>query len=335
MESAPNVTFLAAFIAGLISFVTPCVLPLVPVYLSILSGASFDELTGKKGAMSAEEQRAIQMRVVSNAITFIIGFSSIFIVAGIAAGTFGQALKSLQGGSGWLVTNLLLVVFGPLLFLMGLNFSGLYKPRFLNQEKRFQLSKGKLGLLSSGLIGAAFAFGWAPCIGPILALILGFAAESGSRGQGAALLATYSFGLAVPFFLSALSVNGLIAFSQKAKRQFHTIEISIGTVLIIFGVFLSMFGVRGFETMQNGLDLLRQKLPSLDSWVAGVEKGFLEEDGGETEKLAPMETEDGDQVVFDEDAEVDVGGEPIDVDDSEMESDPSDDVDGSSELIDE
>ena len=319
MESGAVITYPLALGAGLISFVTPCVLPLVPVYLSILSGTSFDELTGKKGDLTAEARRAIHNRVISNAIAFIIGFSVIFIIAGVAAGTFGDLLKQLKGDAGVLITNLLLVGFGVLLLLMGLNQSGVWKPRFLNTEKRFSMQKGKLGVISSGIIGAAFAFGWAPCIGPILAAILVIAA-AGSKLQGAALLATYSLGLAIPFFLSALSVNGLIALSVKMRRHFNTVELVIGTLLILFGLFLGLIGLDGFSKKTNGLDLVRQKIPGLDAWVSSQESKWLGEENKEEEEAPPpIEDESGNIVVFDQSSVVDVEGEPIVIHEGEFE----------------
>lgn len=328
META-SVSFPVALIAGAISFITPCVLPLVPVYLSILSGTSFDKLTGKGGTLSKDEQRSIQARVIANAFAFIIGFSLIFIIAGVAAGSVGTALTNAKGQVGAIITNVLLVVFGPLLIIMGLNQSGVYKPAFLNTEKRFSLQKGKFGVVSSGLIGAAFAFGWAPCIGPILAIILALAAGSGSKVQGALLLATYSLGLAIPFFLSALSVNGLIAFSQKMRRHFNMLELIIGIVLILFGLFLGLTGIDGFRLNTNGLDIIRQKLPGLDEFVIDLEERLQ---GGDSDEIEPLEMDNGDVVMFErsDDDEVDVTGESVEVDDSELE--PVVEIDGGTEL---
>ncbi|MCX6647191.1 MAG: cytochrome c biogenesis CcdA family protein, partial [bacterium] len=130
----------------------------------------------------------------------------------------------------------------------------IWKPRFLNMEARFQLKKGGFGLLSSMLIGAVFAFGWTPCVGPFLTTILAIAAGTENKGYGAALLATYSLGLGVPFFLSALSVNGLIAFSNKWKRHFDTFELVIGTLLMWIGVYLMIGGTKGLDMIRGLLE---------------------------------------------------------------------------------
>lgn len=245
MESAETVTYPVAFLAGLASFITPCVLPLVPVYLSILSGASFNQLTGQE-EMSPEESRAVHARVLTNALAFIIGFSIIFILLGLVSQTVGQFLK---------IWGFRMVqVIGVVLILLGLNMSGIWKPRILNMEARFQLQKGKWGLLSSAAIGSVFAFGWTPCVGPILAPILLIAGSTGSKLQGALLLGTYSLGLGVPFFLSALSVNGLIAFSSKMKRYFDVLEITLGAILMYIGVFLLIGGTRGLDMLRGILE---------------------------------------------------------------------------------
>ena len=246
METAQAVTFPGAFLAGLASFITPCVLPLVPVYLSILSGTSWNQLTAKSGDLTKEQLAAIHRRVLINAIFFVLGFSLVFIVAGLFAGALG-GLFSKWG-------NVLLRIIGIVLVVFGMNMSGLWKPRFLNMEARFHVQKGSLGLLSSLLIGAAFAFGWTPCIGPILGVILGVAAVSGNKTQGALLLATYSLGLAVPFLLSALSVNGLIAFSNKWKRHFTTFELVLGTLIIFMGIFMLIGGSKGLDMIRGMME---------------------------------------------------------------------------------
>lgn len=240
------VSYIGAFGAGFASFITPCVLPLVPVYLSILSGASWNQLIAKEGEISKEERTAIHLKVIVNSIAFILGFSCVFIVAGLFAAVIGDLLK--QWG------NILLRLIGVIIVIFGMNMSGLWKPRFLNMEARFQVRKGKWGLLSSFLIGAAFAFGWTPCVGPFLASILTIAASSGQKLHGALLLATYSLGLGIPFFLSALSVNGLIAFSNKMKRHFHTIELVLGILLLFIGLYLVIGGTRGMDLIRGLLE---------------------------------------------------------------------------------
>lgn len=245
MQAAENITYPVAFLAGLASFITPCVLPLVPVYLSILSGATFDQLTGRT-EITPEESRRVHGRVLANAIAFIIGFSIIFILLGLVSAEVGQFL------SRWGFR--LIQIVGAVMILLGLNMSGIWKPRILNQEARFQLQKGRFGLLSSGLVGAVFAFGWTPCVGPILAPILVLAASSGSKLKGALMLATYSLGLGVPFFLSALSINGLIAFSTRMRKYFNLLELVLGTILMYVGVFLLVGGMRGLDLLRSLLE---------------------------------------------------------------------------------
>ena len=245
METTHTISFLGAFTAGFLSFLTPCVLPLVPVYLSILSGSSFNQMLGKE-QMTPEQTREIHQRVLKNAVMFILGFSLIFIMLGLVSGEIGKLLTQ------WGFRMLQIV--GAMMILFGLNMTKIWKPRLLNMEARFQMQKGKFGLLSSLLIGSAFAFGWTPCVGPFLASILAVAAGTGNKGYGAALLAVYSLGLGVPFFLSALSVNGLIAFSNKWKRHFDTFELVVGTLLMWIGVFLLIGGTKGLDIMRSLLE---------------------------------------------------------------------------------
>ena len=290
----PDVTLWTAFVAGLISFITPCVLPLVPVYLSILSGSSFDQLTGKGASITPQEHKEIHFRVISNALMFILGFTILFIVAGTIAGSVGDWFTSLRMEHSGAVTNWLLIIFGAIMVLLGVNMAGFWKPAFLNTEARFHLQKGKWGLLSSALIGAAFAFGWTPCIGPFLAVILAFAAGSGSKVQGAILLLAYSLGLGIPFFLSALSVNVLLAFSSKMKRHFHTLELVAGTVLLLFGLSMTILGIIAVKNNANSLNMIRSRLGWLDDLSQQVEKGYMEqvtgdEESGEATELPGIE----------------------------------------------
>jgi len=290
-----DVTLGTAFIAGLISFITPCVLPLVPVYLSILSGSSFDELTGKGADITPAEQKEIHMRVISNALMFILGFSILFIVGGTIAGSLGDWFNSLRAENSGAVTNWLLIVFGAVMVLLGVNMAGFWKPAFLNTEARFHLQKGKWGLLSSALIGAAFAFGWTPCIGPFLAVILAFAAGTGSKLQGGILLAAYSMGLGIPFFISALSVNLLLAFSSKMKRHFRTLELITGTILLLFGLFMLFLGITAVKNGTSSLNYIRSKLGWLDEITTEVQIGYMESVVGDDEEEGG-DSGDGDEI---------------------------------------
>jgi len=242
MEKTAIAMFSSAFLAGLASFVTPCVLPLVPVYLSILSGASWSQLTAKEGGLSPAELSSIHRRVLINAVAFIVGFSIVFIVLGLFAGVIGALVQK------W--GNPLLRIIGVIIVVFGMNMSGFWKPRFLNAEAKIQVKRRNLGLLSSLLIGCAFAFGWTPCVGPFLGTILVMAAGTGEKLKATALLATYSLGLGVPFFLSALSINGFIAISNRMKRHFNTFEFVLGTLLIFIGIYLVIGGERGINVFR-------------------------------------------------------------------------------------
>jgi cytochrome c-type biogenesis protein len=246
--SATAISFTTAFIGGLVSFITPCVLPLVPVYLSILSGTSFSQLTAKEGQLDVAERNAIHKKVITNALAFILGFTVVFIIAGLFAAVIGAFVKTFG--------DIIYRILGAVIILLGMNMSGFYKPKFLNMEARFHVQKGRFGLISSFIIGAAFAFGWTPCVGPILAPILALAAGTGSKLKGSLMLFTYSMGLGVPFFLSALSINGLLAFSSKMKRHFNTMELIVGTLLMFIGVFLLVGG-------DNGMNMIRGMLESM------------------------------------------------------------------------
>jgi len=313
-----DVTIWTAFVAGLISFITPCVLPLVPVYLSILSGSSFDELTGKGADITPAEQKEIHMRVIANALMFILGFTILFMLAGTVAGSLGEWFTSLRMDHAGTVTNWLLIVFGVIMTFLGINMAGFWKPAFLNTEARFSLQKGKWGLLSSALIGAAFAFGWTPCIGPFLAVILTFAAGSGSKFQGAILLLSYSLGLGIPFFLSALSVNALLAFSGKIKRHFHTLELVTGTILLLFGLAMAILGIFAVSQEANALNLIKTRLGWLDEITAEVEMDYMESVVGDEEEEID---EDPPAVIDDEEINGEIG-------DFEVSAGLSEDIDG-------
>ncbi len=309
-----EISYPVAFLAGLLSFITPCVLPLVPVYLSILSGSSFDEMTSRGADMTDKEKADIHKRVITNALAFITGFTIIFMIAGVAAGSAGDLLIVVQSKYGSSLTNWLLVVFAIVMVFLGMNMAGFYKPMFLNTEARFQLQKGKWGLVSSGVVGAAFAFGWTPCIGPILAPILAIAAESGSRGQGALLLFVYSLGLAIPFFLSALSVNGLIAFTNKMKHHFHTMEVIVGSLLLLIGITLGILGAYGLTINKSGLDVVREKMGWLTEVTTELEESLMQEEEVVDDSGSIVSTPDGEfDVTIDEDDNLegitDMGGE--------------------------
>jgi len=216
-----NVSLISAFLAGLLSFVSPCVLPLVPAYISFISGVSLEKL--REGGSGG-----IRRNVILTSILFIAGFSTIFILLGASATYAGQ----------FLLQNKILFnrIAGIMIILFGLHVAGLFQIKFLNYEKRFSFDPQKpVGILGTYLVGLAFAAGWTPCIGPILAAILVVASNQENSGQGMILLASYSLGLAVPFFLTALAINVFFNFFNWIKRHYRVIEMISGALLVILG----------------------------------------------------------------------------------------------------
>jgi cytochrome c-type biogenesis protein len=214
-----NITFITAFGAGLLSFISPCVLPIVPGYLSFISGVSLEELQKQKSA-------AVR-RVLFNSLFFVLGFSVVFIALGASATYVSQFLNNYM--------HIISKVAGVLIFVLGLHFIGLFKIRWLNYEKRFHMGSKQLGIFGSFFVGFAFAFGWTPCIGPILAGILAIAATEETVTRGIILLAFYSAGLAVPFLITAVAFNAFLNVSSKIKKHFRIVEIVGGVFLIIIG----------------------------------------------------------------------------------------------------
>lgn len=221
----PTVEVSTAILAGFLSFLSPCVLPLIPGYLSFISGVSFEDLASRDKATSHLGKLTI------NTLFFVIGFSLVFILLGAAASGIG----------GWLRQNLALFnkLAGALVFLFGLHVTGLLRIKALNYEKRFNLGAvKKKGILGSVLVGIAFAFGWTPCIGPILGSILTLAAQQENSSQGVMLLVFYSAGLGIPFILTALLFNYLIGAFGFVKRHFRAVEVISGGLLMLVGVLI-------------------------------------------------------------------------------------------------
>lgn len=215
---------LTAFAGGLVSFLSPCVLPLVPGYLSIISGYSLDQLKGNG------QDASLKRTVVLNSIMFIIGFSITFIALGASATGIGQLLVARK--------QILYRIAGIVIIVFGLHVLGIFKISALYQDKRFhdvQKPRSAWGVLLFGLV---FAFGWTPCIGPILAGILGIAASQQTVMQGVFLLAIYSLGLAVPFLLTSLGLNRFLTFYGRFKRHFRALEIVSGVMVVAIGLLI-------------------------------------------------------------------------------------------------
>jgi cytochrome c-type biogenesis protein len=221
-------TFLAAFVAGVLSFISPCVLPLIPGYLSYISGLTLDEMQGTgESAMSLGTARR---RVLSASIFFILGFSFVFICVGAAASVLGQYMLERQ--------RLLAKIAAVIVILFGLHTMGVLRIGWLYSEKRVQVERKPTTLFGAFFVGLAFAFGWTPCIGPILAGILAIAGTQQTVGQGVRLLAVYSAGLGLPFLLTALAINQFFTVFKRIRRHYHAIEVVSGLLLVLIGVLI-------------------------------------------------------------------------------------------------
>ncbi len=222
-----NISILAAFTAGLISFISPCVLPLIPGYLSFISGVSIEDM--KRG----EKKSGTLKKVSLNTLLFVLGFSVVFTAMGASATFVGEFLLS--------KLSLFNKIAGVIIIVLGLHIMGVFRISFLNYEKRFHRKSRPLGPLGSFAVGLAFAFGWTPCIGPILGGCLLLACNQETVVQGTILLSFYSLGLGIPFFITAVSFSTFLGFFGWAKKHFRTIEILAGLLLVAIG-FLMFIG---------------------------------------------------------------------------------------------
>jgi cytochrome c-type biogenesis protein len=213
---------LAAFVAGLISFLSPCVLPLVPGYVSLISGAGVEELKTDQGQLFR--------KVMMNSAAFIIGFSIVFVTLGAISTEVGQLFAQYK--------TLLARVAGVVILLFGLHLTGVFQIKALLSDTRLHSLKGSSTPWGAFVIGFAFAFGWTPCVGPILAVVLGFAAAQDTVVQGIFLLAVYSAGLAVPFLLTSLGIGSFLKFYNRFKFYMHALELASGGLLILLGILL-------------------------------------------------------------------------------------------------
>ena len=219
-----------AFLAGLLSFLSPCVLPLLPSYVSFITGVSFEQLT------SDRDRKRVRLLTVTNSLAFIAGFSAVFISLGASSSFFGQLFYRYQE---WMRIG-----GGILVIIFGLFISGLAKFDFLLREKRFHLRGKPAGYLGSFIVGMTFAAAWSPCIGPILGTILLYAASEGSTFYGLKLLSVYSLGLALPFFVSSLALNTFLSYSKILYRFMRIIMFFSGLLLVLFGIMLLSNKVR-------------------------------------------------------------------------------------------
>jgi len=233
---------LAAFLAGILSFLSPCVLPLVPGYVSLISGASVEDL-------QSPERRMLRT-VMLHSVTFVLGFSVVFIALGAVATGIGQVVNEYH--------SLLSKIAGIIVIMFGLHLTGIWKIKALYADKRLHDVKGGSSAVGSFAIGFAFAFGWTPCIGPILATILVLAGAQQTVLKGIVLLAVYSLGLAVPFLLTSLGVDRFLSFYGRFRRHLHTVEVISGVLLIAVGVLIFLNNLRllsGYLSFLNRFSL--------------------------------------------------------------------------------
>ncbi|OGW65749.1 MAG: cytochrome C biogenesis protein [Nitrospirae bacterium RIFCSPLOWO2_02_FULL_62_14] len=224
MESLNQIGLFAAFSAGLLSFVSPCVLPLVPSYISYISGLSIEQLS------KAEDRSRFRKEIVVNSLLFIAGFSAVFISFGASASLIGQLLITYQ--------DFVRKLGGVLIIIFGLYLLGVLNLSFLSTEKRFHFKSRPAGYLGSVLVGVAFAAGWTPCVGPVLGTILLYASTTDSLLNGVALLSAYSLGLGLPLFATALGVDRFLAYFKQVRAYLWGVSAVCGVFLIAVGVLI-------------------------------------------------------------------------------------------------
>ena len=242
-----NITIAIAFAAGLLSFLSPCVLPLVPGYLSLISGVSVENLKGETGSRS----RAWRA-VIFNSLAFNLGLSIIFVALGAAAGWVGAAIIS----NPWVR-----IIGGVVIILFGLQLIGLLKIGALYRDTRMFSDEKPRGPLGALTLGMAFAAGWTPCIGPILGGIIGLAATSGGWKSGLVLSVFYAAGLAVPFLLTGLVLNQFLGFYTRFRRHLHKVEVVSGVLLIVIGVMVMSNSVTWIASVASGI------IPNAEGWL--------------------------------------------------------------------
>jgi len=216
-----DVSLPAALLAGLVSFISPCVLPLVPPYLCFLAGSTFEHL------LARERAPLVARREVATAFLFVLGFTTVFIALGASASAVGDLLRA--------YSNSLAIVAGIAIIVMGLHFLGAFHFPFLSRTVRLHIEK-PVGLWGAYVMGLAFAFGWTPCIGPVLAAILAVAASEATVARGAGLLAVYSLGLGIPFLAAAFALEPFVGFLGRMRRHLGLVEKTMGGLLVLTGI---------------------------------------------------------------------------------------------------
>lgn len=239
MSGGQDLSLFIAFAAGLLSFLSPCVLPLVPSYVVFITGLSFEELTHEH---SKQKLRRI---ILIHSLLFILGFSFLFTALGASASLLGQFLSEYR--------DAIRIIGGILIILFGLFISGIFSLSFLQQEKKIHLQHKPIGYLGTFFVGVTFAAGWTPCVGPILSSILLYASTAENMVSGIFLLLAYSLGLGLPFFICSLALNSFLATFQKARRYIGLFTKIGGVLLILVGVLLL---TNSFEVLNDWLNRL-------------------------------------------------------------------------------
>lgn len=234
----------AAAFAGLLSFLSPCILPLVPFYLCYLAGLSYEAIS-EEGALDAHVRR----RVILSSVLFALGMTTVFVALGATATTIGRELRE------WF--DVLKYGAAALLALLGLHFLGVFRIGLLHRQARFDLGEHEMGLVGAYFVGAAFAFGWTPCVGPILAAILMTAGTAGTAGEGAALLLVYSAGMTLPFVLAGVFVGPFLRWAKGFRRHLGTVERVSGVFLLAFAALIATDSMNeiAFWMLEYGPDL--------------------------------------------------------------------------------
>ena len=243
--------YIGVMLAGLVSFLSPCVLPLVPPYLGYLGGTTISQ------ASAAETiDNRVWFRVVLGSVFFVLGFTTVFVGLGAGASMFGQVMLSYK--------QELSMVAGAIIIVFGLHFLGIVRVPLLYQEARYHTQTQGASLAGAYLIGLAFAFGWTPCIGPVLMTVLAVAADKASLSTGVQLLFAYSLGLGIPFVLAAIAIRPFLSFMQRFKRHLGAVEKVMGVILVLTGI-MFMTGTMGWvaQWMLESFPLLSQ----IESWL--------------------------------------------------------------------
>ncbi|MFZ1105451.1 MAG: cytochrome c biogenesis protein CcdA [Hyphomicrobiaceae bacterium] len=253
-------------LAGLVSFLSPCVLPLVPPYLTYLGGTTMEQLTSEERI-----DARLWRRVVLAAVFFVLGFTTVFVAFGASASVLGQWIQAYKTELAW--------VAGLVIILFGLHFLGVLRVPLLYREARLHADNQGASLAGAYVMGLAFAFGWTPCIGPVLATVLTLAANEASLGAGVRLLLVYSLGLGIPFVLAAVAIGPFLGFMKRFRRHLGRVEQAMGVLLIVAGVlvltgWLNVFGTWLLDTVPA--------LGSIEDLLTpeGLKTQILKEGGG-------------------------------------------------------